>query len=72
MDKLQEVEKYHAGFSGCVINFVTNNPNANYRYGKGMLTRAKNCLRNKRNKVGWSESDTFQKKEKVPTAWPLV
>ena len=54
MDKLQEVEKYHSGFSDCVINFVTNNPNANYRYGKDMLTRAKNYLRNKRSKVGWS------------------
>ena len=38
--KLQEVEKFHSGFSNCVINLVTKNVDGNLRYGKDLLTRA--------------------------------
>ena len=58
--KLQEVEKFHAGFSDCVMNLITNKTNANLKYGKRMLSRAENFVKNKRYKSGWSEANSFQ------------
>ena len=43
--KLQDVEKFHAGFSDCVMNLIINKTNANLKYGKRMLSRAESFVR---------------------------
>ena len=60
MRKLQDVDKFHPGFSDCVVNLVTSNGNGILRFGKDLVTRAEKYLKNKRCKAGWSKSDNLQ------------
>ena len=65
MRKLKEVDKFHSGFSDCIVNLVTNNGNGILRFGKDLVTRAEKYLKNKRCKAGWSKSDSLQMMNQV-------
>ena len=51
-EKMQEIDKYHPGFSDCVLQIASNPDGEISTYGKELQKRAKSYLKNKRSKAG--------------------
>ena len=67
LSKVQEIDKFHAGFSDCVFNLVCNPETENLKYEKDILRRAKIYIRNKRNKADNSQAkNLIENKFDVP------
>jgi len=54
-EKMQEIDKYHPGFSDCVLQLASNPDSEITMYGKKLQKRAKSYLKNKRSKAGIKE-----------------
>ena len=56
-DKRDKFEKYHPGFSDCVLQTASNPDSTSTMYGYELQKRAKRYLKNKRQKAGIDKQD---------------